>query len=109
MGTDLSPVHVTFTLLYATHISIQLVYLIYKYFIINTDTFSLVGKERLKYLIGTNFRGHFISRKKVGIFRGSLFSRFGCQIIFFRNQFSRNYFDNLIIILQFLLLKIINS
>ena len=89
-------------------VSVQLIYLIYKYSIFNIDTCFLVGKERLKYLIGTNFRGHLISRKKVGISRGSLFSRFGRKIIFFRNQFSRNYFVNFIIILHFLLLKIIN-
>ena len=47
--------------LLATH---SLAYLIYKYSIFNTDTFFPVGKERLKYLIGTNFRGHLISRKK---------------------------------------------
>ena len=50
--------------LWSTHISVQLVNLIYKYSIFNLDTFFLVGKERLKYLIGTNFRGHLISRKK---------------------------------------------
>ena len=45
-------------------VSVQLIYLIYKYSIFNIDTCFLVGKERLKYLIGTNFRGHLISRKK---------------------------------------------
>ena len=45
-------------------VSVQLIYLIYKYSIFNIDTCFLVGKERLKYLIGTNFRRHLISRKK---------------------------------------------
>ena len=90
-------------------VSVQLIYLIYKYSIFNIDTCFLVGKERLKYLIDTNFRRHLISRKKVGISRGSLLSQFGHKIIFFRNQFSRIYFVNFIIILHLLLLKIINS
>ena len=78
-------------------VSVQLIYLIYKYSIFNIDTCFLVGKERLKYLIGTNFRGHFAG------------TRFGPKIIFFPNQYSRNYYVNFIIILHFLLLKIINS
>ena len=50
--------------LWSTHVSVELVYSIPKYSIFNIHTFFLVGKERLKYLIGTNFRGHLISRKK---------------------------------------------
>ena len=47
-------------------VSVQLIYLIYKYSIFNIDTCFLVGKERLKYLIDTNFRRHLISQKKKG-------------------------------------------
>ena len=47
-------------------VSVQLIYLIYKYSIFNIDTCFLVGKERLKYFIDTNFRRHLISQKKKG-------------------------------------------
>ena len=61
--------------LWSTHISVQLVNLIYKYSIFNLDTFFLVGKEILKYLIGTNFRGHLISRKKGSAYFTGLYFR----------------------------------
>ena len=64
-------------------VSVQLIYLIYKYSIFNIDTCFLVGKERLKYLIGTNFRGHLISRKK-----GRHISRVSIFAIWAQNYFS---------------------
>ena len=56
-------------------VSVQLIYLIYKYSIFNIDTCFLVGKERLKYLIGTNFRRHLISQKKRSAYLGGLYFR----------------------------------
>ena len=56
-------------------VSVQLIYLIYKYSIFNIDTCFLVGKERLKYLFGTYFRGHLISRKKRSAYLAGLYFR----------------------------------
>ena len=76
---------------------------------------DITGEELNRiYLIGTNFRGHLIWRKK-----GQHISRVFILAIWVQNYFLRElifakmkkktYFENFIIILHFLLLKIINS